>query len=83
MNNSEKHISQARLSESFKGNVLTKITQNVSFRFSFLCSRIYSTGKITLEKKKEDTDFLLEKYSALQFEVSCFCTSKEEKKNLM
>ena len=60
MNNSEKHLSQAQLSESSKGNVLTKITQNVAFRFSFLCSRIYSTGKITLDKKKKKMGFLLE-----------------------
>ena len=62
MNNSEKHLSQAQLSESSNGNVLTKITQNVAFRFSFLCSRIYSTGKINLDKKKKKKDmgFLLE-----------------------
>ena len=53
MNNSEKHLSQAQLSESSNGNVLTKITQNVAFRFSFLCSTIYSTEKITLDKKKK------------------------------
>lgn len=61
MKNSDKHLSE--LSESFKGNVLTKITQNVASRFSFLCPRIY---RKLLQKTERRYGFSIGKYSALQ-----------------
>lgn len=40
MNNSEKHRCQDGFSPVSKGNVLTKVTQNAAFKFSFLWLRI-------------------------------------------
>ena len=61
MNNSEKHLSE--LSESFKGNVLTKIAQNVASRFSFLCPRIH---RKLLQKTERRYRFPIGKDRALQ-----------------
>lgn len=66
MNNSEKHRCQDGFSPVSKGNVLTKVTQNAAFKFSFLWLRIsnavhtpttYQRGNCF--RKYKDVDFPL------------------------
>lgn len=54
MNNSEKHDPQDGLSTASMGNVLTKMTQNVAFKISFLWVRIINAAHTPMTYPREN-----------------------------
>lgn len=58
MNNSEKRLPQSQVSESFKRNVLTKISQ-CSFQIFLSLSKNLEHRENYFRKQKEGMDFLL------------------------